>query len=423
MKQTFFMAGFLFVAVVVNAQTTLTIDSCYAMARRQYPLIKQQGLIEKSKEYSVSNAGKGYLPQFSINGQATYQSAVTSIPLDGLPKPFNTLSFPTPTKDQYNIHGEVDQAIYDGGSIKSQKAISVSQADMQQQNLEVQLYAIKDRINQVFFGALLLDEQIKQNDLTQKDIQSSIERIHAGVTNGTALQSDEDELQAELLQEQQNKVQLQANRRAYLDMLGLLIGKGLDENTILQQPGNVATTENIKRPEIAYYESEKKSYDAQDEMISAGNMPRLSFYFQGGYAKPGLDAFDTKFEAYYIGGLRLSWNFGNLYTTKNSRQINILNRQTADVQKETFLFNTQITLKQQSSDIMKLQQMIVLDNSIITKRHAVTEASKAKLDNGTFTVHDYITELNAEDLSKQALLLHQVQLLMTQYDYQNTTGN
>lgn len=411
------------VAFMGNAQETLTLDSCYAIARRQYPMIKQMDLIEKSKDYNVANAGKGYLPQFSINGQATYQSAVTAISLGALPPPFSGLSFPTPSKDQYNIHGEVDQVLYDGGTIKDQKNIQRTAADVQEQNLDVQLYTIKERINQVYFGALLINEQIKENDILQKTIQNSIDRLKAGVANGTALQSDADELSAELLQQQQNKVQLQASRKAYLDMLGLFLNKSLDENTKLEEPGTVSVTDSIKRPELAFYDSQKKNYEAQNSMLTASNMPRLSFFFQGGYAKPGLNAFDTKFEAYYIGGFRFSWNFGGLYTLKNSRQLLALQSQTSDIEKETFLFNTKLSLKQQSSDILKLQQMISLDKEIIDKRHAVTEASKARLDNGTFTVHDYINELNSEDQAKQSLLLHQVQLLMTEYEYQNTSGN
>jgi hypothetical protein len=151
------------ISFFAEGQTSLTIDTCYARARQNYPLIKQKGLIDKTKDFNVSNASKGYLPQVNFNGQATYQSAVTSISLTGLPLAFRSLSFPTPPLDQFNVHGEIDQTIYDGGVIKQQKETQVTSADIQSQNIEVQLYALKDRINQVFFGALLITEQLKQN--------------------------------------------------------------------------------------------------------------------------------------------------------------------------------------------------------------------------------------------------------------------
>ena len=203
MKKLLLIGTILGATVLVNAQTTLTLDTCYARARQQYPLIKQKGLIEKTKEFSVANAAKGYLPQVNFNGQATYQSAVTSITISGLPPAFKGLSFPTPTKDQFNMHGEVDQTIYDGGTIKQQKQSQEVNAGIQDQNIEVQLYALKDRINQIFFGALLIDEQLKQNEVTQKDLQNSIDQMQAAVNNGTALNSSLEELQAELYQQQQ----------------------------------------------------------------------------------------------------------------------------------------------------------------------------------------------------------------------------
>lgn len=298
-----------------------------------------------------------------------------------------------------------------------------SNADIQQQNLNVQLYALKDRVNQLFFGALLIEQQVKENELLQKDIQSSIDKMQAAVNNGTALQSNLDELQAELLQQQQNDIQLKASRKAYLDMLSLFINQPVDENTVLQAPGNIAASDSIKRPELSLYDYQEKSYDVQNNLLSSGNRPKLSFFFQGGYADPGLDAFDTKFEAYYIGGFRLSWALGGYYTLKNSRQLLNIDKQTVDIEKETFLFNTKLALKQQSSDIIKLQEMISKDDDIIKKRTAVKDAAKAQLDNGVVTVHDYISELDAEDQAKQNLLLHQVQLLMAEYSYQDTSGN
>jgi outer membrane protein TolC len=423
MKKLLLIGTILGATVLVNAQTTLTLDTCYARARQQYPLIKQKGLIEKTKEYSVANAAKGYLPQVNFNGQATYQSAVTSITISGLPPAFKGLSFPTPTKDQFNVHGEVDQTIYDGGMIKQQKQVQETNAGIQDQNIEVQMYALRDRINQIFFGALLIDQQLKQNDLTQKDLQNSIDRMQATVNNGEALNSSLDELQADLYQQQQNRIGLSATRKAYIDMLGIFINKPLDENVVLGTPRNLVVSDSIHRPELSFYDFQKKNDDVQDKLLNAGNRPKFSAFFQGGYALPGLNGFDVDPALYYITGVRLSWSLGGFYTLKNQRQLLEIDRQSIDVQKDDFIFNTRINLKQQSADMIKLQQMINKDNDIISKRTAVKDASKAQMDNGVITVHDYISQLDAEDAAKQNLLLHQVQLLMDQYNYQNTSGN
>lgn len=432
MKNIFILFGLLLIGFNGSAQLsppgrqitkTITIDDCYKLARQYYPLIKQSDLIEKTKDYNIENVAKGYLPQVNFNGQATYQSAVTTIPLSGLPRPFNELSFPVLPLDQFNVHGEVDQTIYDGGVMKQQKKEDAANANVQQQNLEVELYALKDRINQIYFGVLLIDEQVKQNDLTQNDLQSSIDQLEEGVKNGTALSSSVDELQAELLQQQQNKIELQASRRAYLNMLGVFTNQQYDSTTTLEIPAGFTPSDSIKRPELSFYDFQKKSDDIQEKILNAANRPKLSYFFQGGYALPGLDAFNITPAWFYITGLRLSWNLGGYYTLKNQKQLLELDRQSIDVQKETFLFNTNVTLKQQSSDIEKLHAMIDKDNDIIAKRTAVKDASKAQMENGTVTIHDYISELDAEDQAKQSLLLHQVQLLLAEYSYQNTTGN
>lgn len=417
---------FLFCSFYASAQnaTLLTLDSCYALARQNYPLIKQEGLIEKSKEYNVENAGKAYLPQFSINAQATDQSAVTSFPFTSIDIPhIIDINIPTQYKDQYNIHGEVDQTIYDGGTIKQQKQAVETNADISEKNLEVQLYALKDRVNQVFFGALLIDEQLKQNDLLKKDIQNSIDKMQEAVNNGTALKSNVDELQAELLQQDQNAINLKANRTAYINMLALLVNKSLTDSVLLQTPHIIKVSDSINRPELSFYDFQKRSDDVQDKILNAQNRPKLSFFFQGGYARPGLNAFDVNFEWYYIGGFRLSWNFGGYYTLNNQRQLLNIDRETADINKETFLLNTRITLKQQSTEITRLEDMMNKDDEIIAKRTAIKEESQAQMENGVVTVHEYVGELNAENEAKENLLLHKVQLLQAQYDYKNTSGN
>jgi hypothetical protein len=423
MKKLLLISAVTVISVFAEGQAAISIDSCYARARQNYPLIKQKGLIDKTKDFNISNAAKGYLPQLNFNGQATYQSAVTSISITGLPPAFSGLKFPTPTKDQFNVHGEVDQTIYDGGVIKQQKDAQLASADMQEQNIEVQLYSLKDRINQIFFGALLIGEQIKLNDLVQKDIQTSIDNAQAGVNSGTALQSSLDELQAELLQQQQNALDLHASHKAYLDMLSLFINRALDENTVLESPHTMKISDSIHRPELSFYDFQKKTDDVQENMLNANNRPKFSYFFQGGYALPGLNGFDVNPAWYYITGFRLTWSLGGFYTLKNQRQLLAIDRQSIDVQKDDFIFNTRITLRQQSADMIKLQQMISKDNDIIGKRTAVKTAAKAQVDNGVITVHEYISKLDAEDQAKQNLLLHQVQLLMDEYNYQNTSGN
>jgi hypothetical protein len=157
--------------------------------------------------------------------------------------------------------------------------------------------------------------------------------------------------------------------------------------------------------------------------LQSTTLPQLQFFVQGGYGRPGLNAFNPDFALYYIGGLRLNWSLSSLYTYKNNLHISAINRKDLDIQKETFLFNTHLTLKQQSADVIKYSALISRDDAIISLRASVKNATAAQLTNGVATAHDYITQLNAEDQARQTFILHEIQLLQAEYNYQTTSGN
>ena len=406
--------------VIAQTVSKLNIEQAYQLAQKNYPLTKQRGLITKTKEFTVANTAKGYLPVFSLNGQATYQSAVTNFPFT-LPIP--GFSLPSYSKDQYKIFAEVDQVVYDGGLIKNQQQVASANELIQQQNLEVELYVLYDRINQLFFGALLIDEQLKQNELVKKDIQNGIDKAKALVANGTAYRSSVDELSAQLLQTDQLRVELKANKKAFIEMLGLFINSAVDENIILEKPAVPVLLDNINRPELLFYDYQKKAYDLQDELLKTQVRPKFSLFAQGGYGRPGLNMLSNDFALYYISGLKLNWNLGSLYTLKNQKQLIDINRKSVDLQKETFLFNTTVIQKQQSAELIKFLELLKKDDAIIALRESVKKAAAAQLENGVLSAHDYINQVNAEDQARQAFILHQMQLLQSQYNYQNTVGN
>ncbi len=403
---------------MAQQSNSLTLDNCLEMAKQNYPLIKQYTLIEKTKEYSIANAQKGYLPQFNVAGQATYQSAVTAVPIS-LPN----MDVPTISKDQYRLYGEVSQSITDLFTVKDQKEYINTNSEIESQKVEVELYKLRERINNLFFGILLIDAQIQQTELLKKDIQSGIEKTNVAIANGVALKSTADNLKAELLKADQRTIELKATRKGYADMLALFIGNPIDENTILEKPHRQMPTYTINRPELRLFDLQKKSFDVQEKLITAKNLPRFSLFFQGGVGRPGLNMLNPDFQGYYITGLRLNWNLTGFYTYKNEKKILANNQSIIDIQRETFLFNTNLTLKQQNADITKMQELIETDRSIITLRESVKNTTQNQLTYGTATTNDYLIAVNAEDQAKQSLILHEIQLLMTEYNAQTTAGN
>lgn len=404
-------------AANAQASNTISIGDCYKLAKQNYPLIKKQDLIAKSKEYSIDNVSTAFLPQLTVNGQATYQSDVTEIPVK-LP---NT-DIPSISKDQYKIYAEVNQTIFDGGINKWQKSSIEANAGIEQQQVEVELYKLNDRINQLFFGILLAKEQLAQTAMLEKDIQLGLDKVKAAINNGTALKSSGDALAAELLKTEQKAIELKSVATAYITMLGYFINRPLDENTIFEKPASPAIAQNVNRPELLLFEKEKKSLDIQDQLVKAKNLPKAGLFLQGGVGKPALNMLSNDVDAYYIGGIRLNWSLSGLYTSKKEKALINIKRNNTDLQREAFLFNTELTLKKQNADISKFEHLIKSDDEIIMLRTRIKNTSLAQLEYGVINSNDYLREVNAEDQARQSKLLHETQWLMAQYDQQVTKG-
>lgn len=399
----------------------LSLATAYELSQKNYPAVKQKDLVRQTAGISVENLQKGFLPQFSLSGQATYQSDVTSVPIS-----IPGFNLDAPNKDQYKLVADLNQLIYDGGLTKEQKSLQQLNARVEEQKVEVELYKVKERINQLFLSILYLDEQQKQVELVKKDIETGMKKVEAQVQNGVAFKSNLNMLKAELLKTGQRTVELTTSRKGLVDALSLFIGQELDPFVKLEQPEQRPPTTSgnaIARPELKLYSEQQKLIGQQDKLISAKNQPKASLFAQAGYGRPGLNMLKNDFSFYSIGGVRFNWSLGGLYTKKKEKEQVQINQKMVDVQQETFLLNTNSQLKQQQSEIEKLQQLISSDEEIIALRKTVTEAAKAQLENGVITANDFLKEVNAEDQARQALITHRVQLLQAQINYQTISGN
>lgn len=399
----------------------LTIDECYKKAQANYPQVKQYGLIEQSKVYNLENASKGYLPQFTLSAKASYQSDVTELPIK-----IPNIDIKGMNKDQYQSIVEVNQTVWDGGVIHTQKKITEANAAVEKNKLEVELYTINDRVNQLFFGILLLDEQIRLNDILQKELKRNYDQVVSYVNSGIANQADIDAVKVNQLNTSQRKVELTTTRKAYLEMLAALIGEKDGNSLSLIKPSTsdgLALSDNIHRPELQLFNVQKQFFESQKELIRSKNMPKIGLFVQGGYSNPGLNMLKNDFSSYYIAGARLSWNFSGLYTRKNERRLLETSQQSIGVQQETFIFNTRLKLTQLGNEIDKVQQMMRDDDEIIQLRNNIKKSAETKVKNGALSVTDLLREINSEDMAKQNKTLHEIQLLMTIYNYKNTTNN
>lgn len=401
-------------ATVAWGQRSLTIEECYERAEANYPLTAQRGLIEKTKAFSIGNASKSHRPQIMLGGQATYQSDVTQIPLEmpGI-EPLD--------KDQYRFFGEISQTLYHGGLVGEQKKSEEVNGEMELQKLEVELYQLRNRINELFFGILLLQDQISQSRLVKDDLGEALKKTEAGIRNGTVLRSAAEVLRAEILRVDQRIIELESAEKSFREILGMFMNQPLEDNTILRRPEWIAGSD-INRPELRLFELQKQGIESNRLLLSARRRPRVELFLQSGYGRPALNMLDNSFDFYYLGGIRFQWMLSGYYTLRRENEILDLRQQSLDIQKETFLFNTRLTSRQHDAEIAKLQQLIRVDEEIIALRESVRKTASAQLEAGVISSADYIREVNAADQAKQNRVLHETQLLMAQAKLRFTTG-
>jgi outer membrane protein TolC len=403
----------------------ITLDWCQDSARANYPLIRQYGLIAEAERYSVNAAIAGFLPRLTASGKATDQSDVTSISVK-----VPGLSIPSPSTDQYQITGEISQTLWDGNIPLSQRAIAKASADADRKNLEVNLYALRDRVNQIFFAVLLYDSQLAQNDLLMQELDTNYNRVRAYVDNGIATRTDLDEIKLEKLNATQNRTSLLAARKSCLAMLERIVGEKIDDSAVFSTPDalppvdSAGPTESAdRRPEFALFDAKVDLLGAQKKLTLAGVQPKVSAFFQAGYGKPGLNMLSDDPDSFWVGGLRFSWPLDGFYTLKDS-----LGKIDADiagtkVQRDLFAYNQDLASAQQRNEIEKLRAMLAADDEIIALRSSIKATAEKRVENGTMSVSDLVREINAESQARQMKSLREVQLLSAEYNLAFTNNN
>lgn len=399
----------IFKSCFVYAQ--ITVEECYELAEKNYPQVKKASLIEKSYEYTISNANMGYVPKIIFSGRASYQSDVTKIP-------FDFPGIPTLSNDQYRIAVDVVQPLWDGGKISAEKSRIESEKKVEQDSLNVQLYSLKSRINQLFFGILLIDEQIKQNDIYMQDILRTYKTVENSIKNGVAKRSDLDRVKLEQIKAEQRKQQLLSAKKSYVILLEAITGRKIDGP--LKRPEVYEPVDyTIYRPELKLFSSQSEMLESQKKMVKSSYMPVFDVFFTAGYGRPGFDMLQDTFQPYYIAGVQFQWPLMGFYTADKTNKLIDLNKMKINVDKETFLFNVNQDIAKQKNEIERIKKLIVYDNEIIELRRNIRKSSINAVKGGTMSVNDYMEEVSAEHVAVQTKILHEIELINAVYEMKN----
>lgn len=402
-----------------------TLEECQRAAERNYPLIAQHDLIASTTDLTVANIQKGWLPQVSATAQATYQNAVTSWP-DEMQTVMGQMGLDMKglAKDQYRVGLDVQQTVFDGGAISAQKRVAREQGNVQQAQLDVSLYSVRQRVNEMYFALLLLQDQISLNNDLQEQLTASEKKLTSMVKHGTAAECDLNNVTAERLNVIQQKTTLESQQRVITAMLSTFCGL---EVTHVSKPEAVETGIGNNRPELKLIDSQLRLADAQEKALNAAILPRLGVFAQGYYGYPGYNLFKDMMGRDWswngMVGARLTWNIGALYTRHNDKAKLQLQRETANNQREVFLFNNRLEQLQQQEAINRYRSLMQQDDEIIALRAQVRKAAESKLSHGIIDVNDLIRDINSENAARVQRSIHEIEMLKQLYDLKYTTNN
>lgn len=415
MKKCFFLllCGWMFLPV--SAQVTLT--DCVEKARNNYPQIKEHDLIRQTEQYDLSKAMKNWLPQLTVSGKAQYQSVVVEMPFEIPGMKFNL------PHDQYSLVGEISQTIWDGGTTASKKRMVQADAEVQSRQLDVSLYSIRQRVENIYLGILLIDKQIAQNEITIKSLYRNREIVQAGIEQGVSYQTDLNLVDVNILNYRQTISALHSDRQAYVSMLGMLTGEDLTDARFVEPEATLPVdTTALFRPELELYQAQLKQARVQRQDLQTYWYPKLNFSLQGGIGRPGLNMLKNEFEPYYLVGLKMQWNVGALYSRKNDIRKIEAQQQRVEREQETFVFNTKLDVTDRLNEVRKAERVLRQDSEIIRLREEIRKAGEEQYKSGVIKMNDLMDMIDQEFNARVAESLHQVQLIMAICDLKNTLG-
>jgi outer membrane protein TolC len=422
------MKKLLFLLMLPLTMQAQTLQECQEAAEHNYPLIRQYDLIGKTTQLTVENIGKGWLPQVSASAQATLQSDVASWP-EQMQSVYQQmgLNMKGLKKDQYRIGIDVNQTVYDGGVIRSQKEIAQRQGAIEEAQTEVTMYQVRSRVNEMYFALLLLDEQITLNADLQELLLSSEKKLESMFKHGTAAESDYLSVKAERLNVVQQATNLQAQRRTLAMMLSTFCGIEVQQVQKPVQYSAMSSQQSMQRPELKVIEAQLRLADAQEKSLDAALMPKVGVFAQGFYGYPGYNMFDDMMRHRWslngMVGARLSWNIGALYTRKNDKAKIQLQREMAATSRDVFLFNNNLEQMQQNENMERYRRLMADDDEIIALRSSVRKAAESKLAHGIIDVNDLLKEINAENNAQVQKSIHEIEMLKEMYNLKITTNN
>jgi len=408
------------------AHAQLSLEECQRKAREHYPEVAQYDLIAQSEEYSVATASRSWIPQVTLSGQATWQNAVATFPekFTDMIAAMGGEEMQGMAKDQYRVALDVNQVIWDGGVSKQSKELARAEAAEKRLTSDTNIYALEERVNSLFFGILLLDENYKTAESSLSLLEANRNKLESMYNNGAVLKSDVDMVKVEMISLEQGMEQNRASREYFKKMLELFIGEEVGD---LVKPEEVITpTLGNNRPELSLMDAKIATLDAQQGLLKTTLTPKFSFFAQGFYGNPGLDMFkamqtrDWTWNA--VLGVRMQWNVSALFTYAADKKKLDNGRSMLAVQKQIFEFNSDLQTAQQNGEIARMRKSLDSDRQIVELREGIRRTAESQFEHGTIDTATLLKRISEETVAINNLNIHEIELLKTEYELRHTVN-
>lgn len=410
--------------LTLNSQKIITLKECYDKAMAANALSGEQQAYSSISEIKDKNLASGWLPTLDANASASYvsdvvdfQNALSSIP--GI----SSILTPMP-HDQYKVTLDINQVVYDGGAIKSGRAVEKTEMNINKKQTETDLYKLRAQINTCYFNIMILKRQKELLNDYLKLIKKKISSLESAVTNGTLLKSDLDVLVSQKISLEQQIAENDLRKISLLKVLSDLTGENIDISTefVLPVPATELTNE-LTRPELQLFDLKKEQLDAGLQVSRSKRMPKAFGFATLGYGKPpGNNFFKDNFDTYYIVGGGIKWNIYDWNKVKNEKKVIALQEGILDNRKKDLEDNLTRQLELKTSEIKSLETLLQTDSELISLRKKITLTAESKYENGTITATEYLNEMNTEQQAEINLEIHKLNLAMARIEYMNISG-
>ncbi len=401
-------------------QEKLTLRQCIDLAKSTSPIQKGKLYYESLKELSQKSRAVVNYPQLMLNGQATYQSDVFSLPF-AVPG----IESPIIPQEQYKIGIDLYQNIYNGGNAKYNTEIDETQALINAQNVEITLYRINEVINKLYFSVLHIQQQINLLHSTNDDLDTQLRLLEARVRQGVALPGTSKTLKKEMLSLDQKVIELSIQRQTSINLLSKWLEREIAPDTQFILPDIDLTNDlALNRPEILLFDYQYQHLDAERGMINTGRAPKIGIFGTAGVGYPNpMNWFDVTHSPYYMVGLKLSWNILDYGIANRSREIYQVRQQVVSAEKENFLKSLDISVSAKEAELIKYRELIKKDIEIIALQEDIVAVASSQMQNGVIPSASYITEVNKSLQAKLNMQIHEIKLKESKLNLLTETGN